>query len=977
MTINSISHKAARLSAAFLLLLTALQTSAYTYDWDSRDDFRDETIYFVITTRFYDGDASNNTYCWDGTLNQQAHDPEWRGDFKGLIEKMDYIKALGFTAIWITPVVENASGLDYHGYHAFDFTKVDPRYESEDVDFQDVIDAAHSRGMKIILDIVLNHTGNFGEATLCPMFYKDYSQNLGEINSSLKVLPAGEGGLLDAAYGADNYLANENLQYNRRLALMKNTDGSNHDTHNYWHHYANFNWDDYSRWFAQIAGDCVDLNTENPVVADYLVSCYGKFIAMGVDGFRIDTSGHIARVTFNHAFIPKFQALAEQYKAKRNGGPFFMFGEVCARYSSVVYRGQKNMSPFYYTWKEGTNSESDYSWIDNSPDDTSWDNIYVAEGALGDQTNMNAAVSQGENQANESNLPASDNALLNGNTYHTPDYTNYSGFSVIDFPMHWNFDEASKAFNLHSDDKYYNDASYNVVYVDSHDYAPDNQQTVRFNYDASVWAENLDLMFTFRGIPCLYYGSEVQFKKGCVIDDGANTALINSGRAYYGGYITGDVTASEFGENYTATGNAAVSLKHPLSRHLQQLNKIRANVPALRRGQYSTDNISGSGIFFKRRYTSGNTDSFALVVISGTATFTGLPSATWVDVVTGDTQTGTTVKASTDGKQGNMRVYVMGGSKLVDDGPFIYNSSASNVDAGSYDGHQEDVDDDTELPSGSTGAVVEEPDEPIEPSMAEGEQAIFFDNSSSNWGGTIDAWVWNSSKNYTGGTWPGVACTYLGNKIWKWTYTGSDVVSGYCIFNNGSSQTADLVYVNGGMYNASGYQYTVDGAGEITGSTEDSGTATTTSYTVYFTDNYTPAWTAVYIYVWDNGNGNKEYLGSWPGTLMTQKDGQGRWTYTLTTTDTLVSPMVIFDDGNGGGISDQTADLTLVNYGVYNRDGLIEVLVPEEEEEEETGINAIKAAAGEDEWYTLTGVKIAHPTYRGVYIKNGRKVVIN
>jgi pullulanase/glycogen debranching enzyme len=88
-------------------------------------------------------------------------DPAWRGDFQGLIDKLDYIKALGFSAIWITPVVENASGYDYHGYHAIDFTQVDPRLESEGATFQDLIDAAHDKGMKIIQDIVLNHSGNF------------------------------------------------------------------------------------------------------------------------------------------------------------------------------------------------------------------------------------------------------------------------------------------------------------------------------------------------------------------------------------------------------------------------------------------------------------------------------------------------------------------------------------------------------------------------------------------------------------------------------------------------------------------------------------------------------------------------------------------------------------------------------------------------------------------------------------------------
>ncbi len=1004
--------------------LTALQASAYDYDRSTRTDFRDESIYFIITTRFFDGDPSNNTYCWDGTHNQESHDPEWRGDFQGLIDRLDYIKALGFTAIWMTPIVENASGLDYHGYHAMDFSNVDPRYydynnyeydyenlpldtirkqvrERGDAAFERLVKAAHDKGLKIVLDIVLNHTGNFGESKLCDMFYKDYTQNLGEIDSSLKVVSKGDGGKLDEAYGASDYLNNVSTQYDRRLALMKNTDNKNHDEHNYWHHYGNFNWDLYNRWFAQIAGDCVDLNTENPVVADYLVQQYGRFIKMGVDGFRIDTSGHISRATFNHAFIPKFQELAEKYKDARDGGPFFMFGEVCARASEVVYRGQKVLSPFFYTWKEGTWGCNDYTWIDNDPDDTSWDSYVVESGDggsstydyryLGEHPNMVATVEQGEANDDTSNMPSSSNVTLSGNTYHTPDYSDYSGFSVIDFAMHRRFRSASSAFGAHTDDYLYNDASYNVVYVDSHDYAPETEEDYRFVGSTADWAENMDLMFTFRGIPCLYYGSEIEFKKGCVIDNGTETALINTGRAYYGGYLTGSITANSFGDDYTASGNVAVTLKHPLARHLQQLNKIRANVPALRRGQYSTDDISGSGIAFKRRYTSGSDDSFALVVISGTATFNNLPSGlTFTDVLTGQTYSGTSITLSAEG-QGNMRVAATNCGQLIDNGPYIYSGSASNVDYGSYDGSEEAVDYDTPLPDGSTGGTVTEPDEVIEPTLYKGEQAIFFDNSSSNWGGTIYAWVWsttNSSTNYTGGSWPGQACTYLGNGIWKWSYSGSDTVSGGCIFNNNSSQTGDMTYVNGGVYNSSGWMYTLpetdednpnpttpdvnddNNTGGTSGSSSDGSTSTTSnSYTVYFSDNYTPAWSTVYIYIWDKGNGDKEYVGGWPGTVMTQKDDQGRWTYTLTTTDTLVNPMVIFDDGNGGGISDQTSDLSLVNYGVYNRDGLQTTETP-------TGVNAIKAVASEDEWYTLQGVKIEHPLYRGIYIKNGKKVVI-
>ena len=122
-------------------------------------DFREETIYFVLTARFNDGDPGNNYYCRD---RYEDGDPHWRGDFKGLIERLDYIKDLGFTAIWITPPVENRSGLDYHGYHAYDWYRIDPRLESVGYTYQDLINEAHARGMKIIQDVVVNHSSQYG-----------------------------------------------------------------------------------------------------------------------------------------------------------------------------------------------------------------------------------------------------------------------------------------------------------------------------------------------------------------------------------------------------------------------------------------------------------------------------------------------------------------------------------------------------------------------------------------------------------------------------------------------------------------------------------------------------------------------------------------------------------------------------------------------------------------------------------------------
>ena len=338
--------------ALFLLMLFAIPIVANDFN-SQRTDFRDESIYFMITTRFYDGDPKNNVLCWDNKQCQiDTGDPCWRGDFQGVIDKLDYIKALGFTAIWITPVVQNASGYDYHGYHAMDFTRVDCRYQSGDgsksgdVMFQELIDKAHAKGIKIILDIVLNHTGNFGEENLCKEFERNTKlRNQAELDACM--IPNSD------MLGSDYLTIVGAQQYQRRLALMKNTDGQNHDIHNYWHHTANnWNWDFPSRWMGQIAGDCVDLNTENDEVAQYLVKCYGEFIKMGVDGFRIDTSGHISRLTFNKQFIPQFTALGEQYKSKRlNQAPFFMYGEVCTRMNDVTYRGQANLSCYFYTWK--------------------------------------------------------------------------------------------------------------------------------------------------------------------------------------------------------------------------------------------------------------------------------------------------------------------------------------------------------------------------------------------------------------------------------------------------------------------------------------------------------------------------------------------------------------------------------------------------------------------------------------------------
>ena len=621
-----------------------------------KSDFRDETIYFLMTTRFYDGDSSNNRYCWNDVEADVANnDPGWRGDFKGLAEKLDYIKALGFSAIWITPVVENASGVDYHGYHAFNFSKVDPRYESSDYTYQDLINDAHKKGIKVIQDIVLNHTGNWGEQELFHMF--DKKEDDGSGKSPFMQVATGEGNFADklqkgvekAGRGAKTYDDIQNLsigeseksgaEYQSRLAALKEDDI---DTDNYYHHYKQMNYNSIACQLGQMDGDCVDLNTENPVVYNYLIKAYNQYIDMGVDAFRIDTVKHISRLTFNNTFLPAFM--------KQGGENFYMFGECCARFWGDFNENVAALSPFFYTWNESASSKQ-YDWSDTD----AAANLAATEAHFEENKSSNRGA-----------YLKSDNAFLKDtNTYHEPDTSKASNLNQIDFGMHWAFNDANKAYNVGlGEDELFNDSTWNVVYVDSHDYAPDNApEYQRFSGSQDTWAENMCLMWTFRGIPCIYYGSEIEFMKGEFIDPHYNSETKRpynpSGRAYFGDEIEGSINVSDYGVYNGATGAMAKTLSHPLAQHVQRLNLIRRAVPALRKGQYSAEKNSG-GMSFRRRYTSGTDDSYVLVNVSGQTTFTDVINGEYVELITGKKVTVSDGTLSTESVgKGNMRVYVL------------------------------------------------------------------------------------------------------------------------------------------------------------------------------------------------------------------------------------------------------------------------------------------------------------------------------
>ena len=568
---------------------------------------------------------------------------------------------------------------------------------------------------------------------------------------------------------------------------------------------------------------------------------------MGVDGFRIDTSGHISRLTFCKQFIPQFAALGKQYEDKRlNKAPFFMYGEVCARFGSVQYRGQDNLSPYYYTWKapkelmDGFDGSQSY-----------WDTQEIYDSGTGYDAKLMPLC-----EKDNANSPESNNTFMLNGAWHEPDYSQSSGFNVIDFPLHYNFSNAGSAYGLaKSGDMKYNDATFNVVYVDSHDYGPQPSDGIRFDGSDAQWAENLSLMFTFRGIPCLYYGSEVGFRRGSVIDKGPNGPLSNTGRAYFGGYITGDVEASDFGE-YKASGNVAASLNHDLAQHLIRLNKIRQAVPALRKGQWTDEGCKANGgIAFKRAYK----DSYALVALNGGATFTDCPAGTYTDLVTGKTYTGSTITVDAPNNQGQVRVLVKDwkGGKLIDDGAFIYETAAQHKGGQTYDGNEE---------AGTTW-VDEAPLPPVSVSLSPAGGSFRTNTVTVTATLSEDAksgWYQIEGQDKVDLT-PGEAATFtIGEDM---NFKDTKTVTWSATSSEGKEKTGKVTYTK------------VDPNASITVTVK--------------------AEKAPYIHAWTTGTDGKDLTGAWPGKVMNgpeEIDGAKYWTYSF---DDVESFNVILNNGNG------------------------------------------------------------------------------
>ena len=130
----------------------------------SPTDWRDQFIYFLLVDRF-DNNASDIPLYQSGetiTSRQAGAGHHFQGgNLKGIRRRLDYLQGLGCTTLWLSPILKNRQDLSesYHGYGIQDFLEVDPRFGTL-ADLKDLTAAAHERGMYVILDVVLNHTGD-------------------------------------------------------------------------------------------------------------------------------------------------------------------------------------------------------------------------------------------------------------------------------------------------------------------------------------------------------------------------------------------------------------------------------------------------------------------------------------------------------------------------------------------------------------------------------------------------------------------------------------------------------------------------------------------------------------------------------------------------------------------------------------------------------------------------------------------------
>jgi len=468
------------------------------------EPFAANAVYFVVTDRFVNGDTSNDHRDQGGKHRtfdvplppcKGMHDNigYLGGDFRGIADHLDYIRGMGFTSIWLTPIVDNPDEAftggsppgcgtiltdqgktGYHGYWGVDFYTLDEHLPSPGLDFRGLADAMHAKGMKLVLDIVANHgSPGWTMPKAQPKFGQIHDRD-GKLIADHQNLPPQE---LDPA-------RNPLHRFYNATGPVDGATGSIFDGN-----------------LAQLS----DFDAGNPAVLEYLIGAYGQWIDQGADAFRIDTIG----------WMPSsfWQAFTTRIRAKRPG--FFMFGEAfdydASKIAVHTLPGNGEVSVLDFPMKQAM------------------DEVF------------------GHKQAGFERMRQA--LFLEGGPYANP-------------------------YDL-------------ATFYDNHDMPRMDASDTGF-IDAHNW------LFTARGIPVVYYGSEMGFMRG---------------RAEHGG-----------NRNYFGTEGIAAAQRSPIRAALSRIANVRAASPALQRGVQVGIELQGDRAAFYRVYQHGGQHQIALVLLNKGAT---------------------------------------------------------------------------------------------------------------------------------------------------------------------------------------------------------------------------------------------------------------------------------------------------------------------------------------------------------------------
>ncbi|WP_369237635.1 pullulanase-type alpha-1,6-glucosidase [Streptomyces sp. R21] len=306
----------------------------------ARHDDTREQFYFVMPDRFANGDTSNDEGGLTGSRLATGYDPTDKGfyqggDLKGLTKKLDYIKGLGTTSIWMAPIFKNqpvqGTGKDasagYHGYWITDFTKVDPHFGTNK-DLETLISKAHAKGMKVFFDVITNHTADVVDYQEKSYDYlsKGAFPYLTKDGKPFDDADYAAGGKGFPSVGTGSFPRTPAVAAAKKNAKVPSW--LNDPT--MYHNRGDSTYAGESTTYGDFSG-LDDLWTERPEVVQGMEKIYEKWVRdYDIDGFRIDTAKHV-----NMEFWTQWATALDAYAAKQGRKNFFMFGEVYSADTSI------------------------------------------------------------------------------------------------------------------------------------------------------------------------------------------------------------------------------------------------------------------------------------------------------------------------------------------------------------------------------------------------------------------------------------------------------------------------------------------------------------------------------------------------------------------------------------------------------------------------------------------------------------------